>query len=81
VIVLEVESRRVEYDLGDGWEHAVVVEEVRARAGRRRPACLADPTDEPHAELLEGIAGGFDPEAFDLEAVSRIFATVADLSS
>jgi len=30
-----------EYDFGDGWEHAVVVEEVLPAAGRSRPVCVA----------------------------------------
>jgi len=32
---------------------------------------LADPDHEEHEFLLEWVGGGFDPEAFDLEAVNR----------
>jgi Plasmid pRiA4b ORF-3-like protein len=54
-----------EYDFGDGWEHAVVVEEVLATAGRFRPLCLAGGRACPpedvggpwgYAEFLEAIA-------------------------
>ena len=30
-----------DYDFGDGWKHAVVVEEVLPVAGRTRPSCVA----------------------------------------
>ena len=42
---------------------------------------ITDPKHERHAELLEWIGGGFDPEAFDPAEVDQIFATVFDLSS
>lgn len=32
---------------------------------------LSDPKHERHKELLEWVGGAFDPEAFDVEAVSR----------
>lgn len=60
-----------EHDFGDGgpWGYADLLE------------AIADPEHERHAELLEWIGGGFDPEAFDPAEVDRIFATVFDLSS
>lgn len=42
---------------------------------------ITDPKLERHAELLEWIGGGFDPEAFDPAEVDQIFATVSDPSS
>jgi hypothetical protein len=32
---------------------------------------IRDPEHDRHAELLEWLGGGFDPEAFDLDAVNR----------
>lgn len=35
-------------------------------------AAVADPRHERHAELLEWIGGGFDPEAFDLMRINEL---------
>jgi len=37
---------------------------------------LADPTGEDHAERLEWLGDGFDPEAFDLAATNRALARI-----
>ena len=88
------------YDFGDGWQHAVILEDIlppapgkkypRCTAGERagppddcggpggyasRLAVLADPGHEDYASShawaasIKGIAGKFDPEAFDEQRV------------
>jgi len=37
---------------------------------------LKNPDHKSHDEMLEGIGGGFDPEAFDIEAVNKELATL-----
>ena len=39
-------------------------------------AAIADPMHEQHEEMLEWVGGGFDPEAFDIEAVNKKLASV-----
>ncbi len=39
-------------------------------------AAVQNPTHESHEEMLEWVGGGFDPEAFDIEAVNKELATM-----
>ncbi|HBI43795.1 MAG TPA: hypothetical protein DDY78_13230 [Planctomycetales bacterium] len=39
-------------------------------------AAIQNPTHESHEEMLEWVGGGFDPEAFHIEAVNKKLATV-----
>jgi Plasmid pRiA4b ORF-3-like protein len=89
------------YDLGDDWQHDIVVEEIlpadptshspRCLDGRRAAPpddcggpfgyaelldALAEPTRKDHAEQLEWLGDGFDPEAFDLAATNRALARI-----
>ena len=90
-----------EYDFGDDWLHAIVVEAVSPpEPGVKYPLCakgkracppedvggmwgygtfleaIRDPRHEEHASYLEWIGGGFDPEAFDLDAINQALRRV-----
>jgi hypothetical protein len=39
-------------------------------------AAVQNPAHESHEEMLEWVGRGFDPEAFDIEAVNKKLATV-----
>jgi hypothetical protein len=96
VIHLALARFEYRYDLGDGWQHEVQIEqELEREPGAHYPRCLdgaracppedcggfggygelieaiRDPRHERHEELLEWLGGGFDPEAFDLDAVNH----------
>lgn len=65
----EGEAFVYEYDMGDSWQHQVLVEKVGADSigakGRHMPftrACM------PAGGFMTG--GPFDPEAFDVDAVN-----------
>ena len=99
---LSEKSRFVyEYDFGDGWQHAILVEKILpVERGVRYPVCLAgklarppedcggiwgfynllgivaDPKHPEHEEMREWLGGGFDPQAFDLDAVNTRLAEV-----
>lgn len=85
-----------EYDFGDSWEHAILVEKILPAAeGVQYPLCLTgkracppedvggvwgydefleaikDPKHPDHEEMLEWADEGFDPEAFDLDAINK----------
>ena len=34
-------------------------------------AAVQNPDHESHAEMLEWVGGGFDPEAFDIDAINK----------
>jgi hypothetical protein len=86
------------YDMGDGWEHRIVIEPAPARwvdlelrtplcvAGenacppedvggprgyQRFLECLADVSNEEHADMLRWAGGVFDPKGFDLNRLNR----------
>jgi len=96
---LTAKSRfRYMYDMGDGWDHEILVEAVTEAETMRPPGavCLAgaracppedvggswgyerflkvirNPQHQEHAEMLEWVGGGFDPEAFDAKTLNEV---------
>lgn len=67
--VLSRPGRRMiyEYDFGDGWEHAIVLEKIlQPEAGVRYPACIAGARACPPEDV--GGTGGY---AYFLEAIGN----------
>ena len=91
-----VKKFRYTYDMGDTWQHTVLIEKtLPVEPGVKYPRCIdgkracppedcggpwgysdfldavQNPKHERHEELLEWVGDGFDPEAFDPEAVNK----------
>ena len=86
------------YDLGDSWEHAIVMEkQLPVDPNAKYPICtdgqlacppedcggipgfydlvdaLADPKHKQHKELRDWLGYDFDPLAFSIDSVNRMF--------
>ncbi|MBF0550940.1 MAG: plasmid pRiA4b ORF-3 family protein, partial [Deltaproteobacteria bacterium] len=95
VVPVEKTKFLYQYDLGDNWEHQILVERILPlEPGQHYPTCFSgkracppedvggiwgyadfldginNPDHPAHVDWREQFEDGFDPEAFDLDAVN-----------
>ena len=87
------------YDLGDNWEHGIVLEKrLPVDPSTKYPVCtdgqlacppedcggipgfydlldaITDPKHERHEEMIDWVGDDFDPQAFSVDNVNRMFS-------
>jgi Plasmid pRiA4b ORF-3-like protein len=81
LVALGIRKFHYIYDMGDSWDHSVLIEQtVQAEGGIRYPRCTAGERACPpedcggslsYSDFVEAVGGEFDSDALDLEKVNE----------